>query len=163
MNPISLTIPILSLTLLLGCEPQATPAPATAPCNGYGCTYQSRTPLGIQLRDDMGDSPRSAPTHAEIDEAYNAVSACFGSWEAPSDILLVVVPELLNKPPEVNGTYYGNSDGGSPLIAIEGSAFASVREHVLRHEFTHHYLLRTTGDSDGDHNSPMWGICGGLS
>lgn len=150
----------LTLTIVLaGCQEQSKQSVDKDLCNGYGCTYQSTTRLGIQFRDDMGDSPRIAPTHEEIDEAYKDISYCFGAWEDPSDIMVVVVPELLDKPPEVNGTYYGNSDGGSPLIAIEGSAFYSVREYVLRHEFVHHYLLRTTGASDSNHNSPMWDIC----
>lgn len=101
-------------------------------------------------------------TQENIQADFDAVKECAGvSGDMPVRVI-TVQKENQPEPGKVNcgdlvsrGCY--NKATGTITMPVNG------KRNVLKHEMLHHILWVTTGDSDGDHSSPLWQKCGGLT
>lgn len=142
---------LVACLFMSGCElPFDDSDGGSTPCSMFGCHYDSVSDLGILFRDE---AKQERITPAVVDAAYMSVSECFGLWFEP-DIMLIVTDDLTYEDDIAYGTYT-SKDGYTSVVHIRSGSV----DGVIRHEFVHHYLRLSTGDSDHNHVSTMFDLC----
>jgi len=145
-GPSGLGFLFLAVLLLAGCN--ETDWDALRTNHGYGYEYDYVTDLGIQVRND---STTETPIR-NVDWHFTSIAECLGvSYDYADGIMVIFTDEQLSSDDSAKGLYYPSPQLIVVQVQTETDFF--ITDYVLRHEFVHYLLDRSTGDPDSDHSN----------
>lgn len=101
-------------------------------------------------------------TEGTLQSDYDVVKECMGVVGDTPPVTVVPVPEALQ--PSPGKVQCGDLEARGCYRSSEAKIYMPVnaKRNTLKHEYVHHILFVTTGDSDNLHASPYFQQCGGI-